>query len=75
MADNIEFHSDMTDEGHIGEAIGLYEADKRIVHLSAPNVSNRSVPAADVVDAERIFWDFVNEMKKFDKPAMNEPWL
>ncbi len=75
MADNIEFCSDMADEGHIGEAVGLYEADKRIVHLSAPNVGNRSVPAADVSDAERIFWDFVNEMKKFDKPAMNEPWL
>ena len=73
MADNIEFRSDMADEGHIGEAIGLYEADKRIVHLSAPNVRNRSVPAADVVDADRIFWDFVNEMKKFDEPAMNEP--
>ena len=56
MADNIEFRSDMADEGHIGEAIGLYEADKRIVHLSAPNVGNRSVPAADVSDAERIFW-------------------
>ena len=75
MINNVRFHSDMADEGHIGEAIGLYEADKRIVHLSAPNVGNRSVPAADVVDAERIFWDFVNEMKKFDKPAMNEPWL
>ena len=73
MADNIEFHSDMADEGHIGEAVGLYEADKRIVHLSAPNVGNRSVAAANVVDAERIFWDFVNEMKKFDEPAMNEP--
>ena len=46
MADNIEFRSDMADEGHIGEAIGLYEANKRIVHLSAPNVGNRSVPAA-----------------------------
>ena len=44
MADNIEFRSDMADEGHIGEAVGLYEADKRIVHLSAPNVGNRSVP-------------------------------
>ena len=75
MADNIEFHSDMADEGHIGEAVGLYEADKHIVHLSAPNVGNRSVPAADVSDAERIFWDFVNKMKKFDEPAMNEHWL
>jgi hypothetical protein len=75
MADNIEFRSDMADEGHIGEAVGLYEADKRIIHLSAPNVGNRSVPAADVADAERIFWDFVNKMKKFDEPAMNEPWL
>ena len=73
MADNIEFRSDMADEGHIDEAVGLYEADKRIVHLSVPNVGNRSVPAADVADAERIFWKFVNEMKKFDKPAMNEP--
>ena len=62
MADNIEFRSDMADEGHIGEAIGLYEANKRIVHLSAPNVGNRSVPAADVADAERIFWEFVNEV-------------
>ena len=42
MADNIEFRSDMADEGHIGEAIGLYKADKRIVHLSAPNAGNRS---------------------------------
>ena len=73
MADNIEFRSDMADEGHIGEAVGLYEADKRIVHLSAPNVGNRSVPAADVVDAERIFWDFVNEMKKFDKHTLGCP--
>ena len=54
MADNIEFRSDMADEGHIGEAVGLYEADKRIVHLSAPNVA----------DAERIFWDFVNEVSE-----------
>ena len=45
MADNIEFRSDITDEGHIGEAVGLYEADKRVVHLSAPNVGNRSAPA------------------------------
>ena len=64
MADNIEFHSDMADEGHIGEAIGLYEADKRIVHLSAPNVGNQSVPAADVADAEQIFWNFVNEVSE-----------
>ena len=62
MADNIEFRSDMADEGYIGETVGLYEADKRIVHLSAPNVGNRSVPADDVIDAERIFWDFVNEV-------------
>ena len=26
MADNIEFRSDMADKGHIGEAVGLYEA-------------------------------------------------
>ena len=64
MADNIEFRSAMADEGHIGEAVGLYEADKRIVHLSAPNVSNRSVPTADVADAERIFWNFVNEVSE-----------
>ena len=64
MAANIEFHSDMADEGHIGEVIGLYEADKRIVHLSTPNVGNRSVPAADVADAEGIFWDFVNEVSE-----------
>ena len=65
MDDHIyEFRSDMADEGHIGEAIGLYEADKRIVHLSAPNVGNRSVPTADVAEAERIFWNFVNEVSE-----------
>ena len=64
MADNIEIRSDMADEGLIGEAIGLYEADKRIVHLSAPNVGNRSVPTADVAEAERIFWNFVNEVSE-----------
>ena len=75
MADNVQFHNDGAVEGHIGEAIGFYEADKGMVHLYAPGAGHRSIVAANAGDAERIFWDFVNEMKKFAKPAMNEPWL
>ena len=62
MVENVQFHSDMADEGHIGEAIGFYEADKSMVHLYAPSTGHRSVSAASAAEAERIFWDFVNEI-------------
>ena len=73
MADNIEFRSDMADEGYIGEAVGLHEADKRIVHLSAPNVGNRSVLASDVSDAERIFWGLRQRNKEIRRTGNKRP--
>ena len=70
MADNIEFRSDMADEGHIGEAIGFFEADKRMVHLFAPVIGHRTIAATNAVEAEQIFWDFVNEI---DVPDRRKP--
>ena len=70
MTDNIEFRSDMADEGHIGEAVGLYEADKGVVHLFAPGAGHRSVAAANADEAERIFCDFVKEV---DDPNWHKP--
>ena len=62
MAENVQFYSDMADEGHIGKAIGFYETDKGILHLYAPDAGHRSIPAADIDHAETLFWDFVNEV-------------
>ena len=62
MAENVQFYSDMADEGHIGKAIGFYEADKGVVHLYAPVAGHRSVAAADIDHAESIFWAFVTEV-------------
>ena len=70
MADNIEFRSDMADEGHIGEAVGLYETDKGMVHLFAPGAGHRSVAVANAGEAERTFWNFVNEV---DIPNWRKP--
>ena len=64
MTDNIQFHSDMADEGHIGEAIGFYEADKCMLHLYAPDAGHRSVPAANASEAKRIFWEFVHDVDR-----------
>ena len=62
MTNNVQFHSDMADEGHIGEAIGFFEVDKGMVHLYAPGVGHRSVAVANAGEAERIFWNFVDEV-------------
>ena len=67
---NVQFRNDGVVEGHIGEAVGFYEADKGIVHLYAPSVGHHNVPAANVDEAEKIFWDFVNEV---DDPISESP--
>ena len=72
MVNNAQFHSDMADEGHIGEAIGFYEANKRVLHLYAPGCGHHRIPAANADEAERIFWDFVNGISDSDQDTISE---